>query len=93
VTTLPAQDQTAKTIIALNGHPMVMTGSICSPTWFPSVLWVAWMSKGTIATGQQNDLHSRRSIDQNFGPQIKAGIVRIDERVVQDQRHRHTLLQ
>jgi hypothetical protein len=54
---------------------------------------VAEMPKGTIATGQQNDLHSRGSIGQDLGHQIKAGVVRIDERIVQDQRHRHTLLE
>ncbi|KAK0348886.1 hypothetical protein LTR94_035335, partial [Friedmanniomyces endolithicus] len=50
------------------------------------------MPEGAIATGEQNNLHPRRSLHQDFGHEIEAGIVGIDERVVQDQRYRHSLL-
>lgn len=38
--------------------------------------------KGSITTGQQDHLHPRRGLRQNFGHEIKPSIIRIDERIV-----------
>ena len=51
------------------------------------------MAERAVTSGQQNDLHSRCRIGQDLGHQIQAGIIGIDQRVVENQRHRYTLLE
>src|SRR3546814_10897492 len=51
------------------------------------------MSEGAITAGEKDDLHAACGLRQNFDHRVETGIVGVDQRIVQDQRHGLPLLQ
>lgn len=51
------------------------------------------MAECSIATSQKDYLHPFGSLAQDFDHQIKPSIIRINERIIEDERNRPTLFQ